>query len=664
MAVPILYGAPRLSTDLIRRDRLVRLLDERAPLTVVRGPGGCGKTVLVASSLHEAGVAGVWVSVDSSTSSRHALWSAVGRRLTSAGLAPPGSSLDLLGEMATTVSDLQPLLRTAMSALRVPVMLVLDDFHSLQEPDTVAEDLIDLLAACPQLSVTVTTRTPSSLEGSLAGAKLDRVVITPPSMALSLEETGQVLAAAGLTDPAEVTALHHASGGSVLLLRALLRGHGAGTITYESSRVVAQGLVSDLLRGMPEARRHFMMQTAIPEEFDLSLARALAGSENVEEQLDHLESQGVLMRSDRIDAPLYRYHPLLREALLIEGETQLGSELSRLHRIAARWCEAHDSPKAALGHAVAAHDLEFVSQILLAHGIGLLPQRDVYAMLSHLSAAAVARHPLIALMLAVGAYARRNRRFRAVEYFAVAIAASRVMGSRAGPAERAALATVESVAFRLTGRPAQGVSSARRALRLLRGDPVLLAPLRDQLAYLRSQNAVTLMRAGRTDEARAALRDNMADLESIPLSPALATVSLQAALQVFDGDMKSAAASVALVDEGRWPAAIRNDYPGATYHLAKAIQAMEDFDVEGARRHVEVLAPHMATLEYRPYFVAIEALADLAEGSPALGLQRLDRFTTGDVGRRHLAQLDQRLLGPFGHSCTSRRARSPGPTRS
>ncbi|MFN8540628.1 MAG: hypothetical protein U0232_24505 [Thermomicrobiales bacterium] len=56
----------------------------------------------------------------------------------------------------------------------------------------------------------------------------------------------------------------------------------------------------------------------------------------------------------------YRYHPLLADHLRARLRHEHPTDLSRLHREAARWCAAHDLLPEAARHAAAAEDYDYL----------------------------------------------------------------------------------------------------------------------------------------------------------------------------------------------------------------------------------------------------------------------------------------------------------------
>ncbi|WP_345476651.1 LuxR C-terminal-related transcriptional regulator [Nesterenkonia rhizosphaerae] len=623
------------------------MLNQPAALTVVRGPVGSGKTTLVSDWITVQAKPSVWISAETA-GTRHLLWKAA-----IAGLTCLDPRFSVLQDTLESVADLRSALTEAVSLLLEPVVLVIDDVDQYDDDPEVAEDLLALIDSCPQLRIVVTARHRGYLEGGLVGSRVERTVITPSYLRLTVTESTQILQQ-GLGSGTNAAKLHALCEGSPLLLRAVMVGLQSSE-PGESIEDVAEAVVRDLLRGVPAERRAFMLSTCVPEEFDATLAGSLSGM-NPQPHLEALEAAGLLTASNSPQGTLWRYHTMIRQSLLDSRRESAtipddqgryaADVLHQAHRETARWYQQRGKPEVAVNHALAAEDLQLVSSVLLRNGLRLISQPGALERLKPLAPKDVARYPLIALILGVGCYARRSRRIKAGEYFLTAIAGAKLLTPRASHAEKAALATVEALAFRLAGHAVQGVPAARRALKLLLNPEVDLSPLGDQVGWMRVQNALTLIRAAHPREAWPALQENLAFPETLTLSSQLQTLGAVAMLQAFDGDLHAAEDTVAEAQKTEVPTDVRNGYVGALLHFVSGILALEKLDIQSARAHVQALAPHMETIEFRPYFVALEASADLVMGNPAQGLQRISRLSRSH-GREKLTGFERQVLGPL-----------------
>jgi LuxR family maltose regulon positive regulatory protein len=630
----------------IERPRLLARLDPATPLTVVRAPAGSGKSLLVAQWCGALDAPGVWVGLGGEAGTRESVWQAVASRLVDAGLVSPDSLLARAGELLAGVADLRALLVRAFGQLGDHVLVVLDDYHAVDD-EALHADVLAVVAACPAVSIVVTTRTASPLEAAEVAISLDRTVLRPDDLAFTLAETQALLARHGVDD-ARAAEVHRACGGNPLLMRALLlQGvDGAPPAGPPSPGSLARDVVLSLVTRADPAARQLVLRTSLPEAFDLELAGLLVGdSTDTARRLEDLEALGVVMRSDGPHGAVYRYHPVVRDVLQQEAGDRLGRDLERLHTLVARWSLHHGEPLTALRHAVRAGNLRLASDVLIGSWNRLISNVEMYRAVAQVPVHQVARHPVLAMARAIAANADPDRRLRALELLGMAIASARVVGPRTAGAERATIATVEAVALRLSGLSDQGVGAARRALSVLAAvDTDELEPLGDQAGQLRVQNAITLARAGHLTESRQALAVNLADRSLLPRIAEMTTLSVLAATSALLGEMPAARRLAAEVAQGPWPDEVRDGYSGAPYHVAELLGALERFDVGGAQQHIDVLGPHLPALEYRPVFVALQAMVHGLAGRAELGLQELDRHGREDRGHRRSSPSDTLVL--------------------
>src|SRR5215218_7872800 len=152
---------PRTPRWLVARGRLLELLDAgvQGRLTLLTGPAGSGKTVLLSSWAATAELPGpvAWLSLDAADNDPARFWSYLLAALRQTGAAPSNGRLDGLG-VPIGGPDQGFLLELAagLAELVGPVVVILDDVHQLTNPA-----LLDSL-------VTVLRRSPASLRLVLA----------------------------------------------------------------------------------------------------------------------------------------------------------------------------------------------------------------------------------------------------------------------------------------------------------------------------------------------------------------------------------------------------------------------------------------------------------------------------------------------------------------
>ena len=136
---------PRHRDGLLVRPRLLAALaQDAAPLVLVTGPAGSGKTVLVRQWLDHLEQPAVWLTVDPRDNDPTRFWTYFAGAVTAAFPSLGWSAKEQV--TAESVEDLADQL--AALAAQAPLVLVLDDLHFLVEPE-VLDQLSQLIDALP-----------------------------------------------------------------------------------------------------------------------------------------------------------------------------------------------------------------------------------------------------------------------------------------------------------------------------------------------------------------------------------------------------------------------------------------------------------------------------------------------------------------------------------
>ncbi|MGN6502111.1 MAG: LuxR C-terminal-related transcriptional regulator [Pseudolysinimonas sp.] len=617
---------PRVPDGMLVRRHLVERLG-RAPLTVIRAPGGSGKTVLMAQwAAAQHGRDGAWITVEADTGDRATIWSAVARAVA------PGERMLEPGR-----ADVARVLHEAGR----PFLLIVDDAHDLSTG--LAEELIALVRSVPGLTLIVGTRSRGEFEAPRHAVALDTVVLAPEDLQLTVGDVQQI---AGTGDAGNAEELLEASGGNPLLLRAIVAGSSPGV----RPGITAEAVVRDHLRAVLERAgaevAALACATGVADDLDLALAEQLGGAPGgwIRAQFDRFEGDGILMRQEGASGTRFRYHPLVRDALREQFRSEHPERYRRSCLIAGADAESRREYVAALRLAVEAEDYARASDVVLHGAFSLLRSRGAAAILERVPQRHVARLPFLAVVLGLAANAR-GERLRALQLLTMALAASRAGRGRQRVAERVGLALIESTVLRITGRAAESVSAARRMLVLLdEAAPADLEEIADQEAAYRHQAALSLFRGGDLLEARAAAEriGISAQAMSTGAPEALGAAALAAVIDAARGDMPAARRVLAALDAAPFPAELRDRYLGSLAHLARGLVALESGDAPAALAHTELYASG-ENLEHGMLFTALRAATSLWQGSPELGLRAIEQREQGDRPRARASAQDRRV---------------------
>ena len=373
--------APRARKEWVERAELVDYLTgQSAPLVLVEGPAGSGKTTLIAqwqlSPAESRRFA--WISLDDGDNDPGRLWWHVACALQRA--CPGYRADDVLAAARSRRPEpggtLLPLLISELARLREPVVLVLDDYHLVTAPDC-RNQIASLLLHVPQgVQLVLITREEPALPLAQLRTSGNLVEVRAPELRFTPAQAAALVAAVvgiELTE-AELAGLVDRTEGwpaGVYLAALAARGRpspGAFIGQFSGdSRFVADFLADDVLSRQPAAVRQFLLRTSILSRFCAPLCDALTGSSDSAEMIDVLERENLFVVPLDDTRQWFRYHHLFAQMLRSELTRAEPETVLALHQRASAWHRRSGSADEAIRHAQAAGDVAGVISLIAAH---------------------------------------------------------------------------------------------------------------------------------------------------------------------------------------------------------------------------------------------------------------------------------------------------------
>src|SRR5205807_2080998 len=270
---------PRLSTPLVKRERLFRELDtvRSHPLTLVSAPAGCGKTTLLSAWASGQKNPMAWLSLDALDNDPVRFWASA--------IMAIRRCQPTLGEEALSLlhSREDPPLSTILTALLNEivqldreVILILDDYQMIEDP-AIHEGLLFLLEHLPALMhLVLVTRTDPGFPLSKFRVRGQLLEIRDQDLRFTEEEAASFLRdGMGLPLSLEdITALQHRTEGWIAGLQlaalSLRKREDLSTFVKEfagSHRFVLDYVQQDILARLPAPLQDFLLQTSILTRF-------------------------------------------------------------------------------------------------------------------------------------------------------------------------------------------------------------------------------------------------------------------------------------------------------------------------------------------------------------------------------------------------------------
>jgi LuxR family maltose regulon positive regulatory protein len=379
--------------EIVLRRALFDRLARAGHVTVVSGPAGSGKTVLVESWISEAGLderaARVYVRRDEDP---RRFWLSVLEALRG---TTPGSAFLRDGKVAPSVDAWTILERLVddLNSLAEPVWVVIDDLHELASTEA-QKQLELLLSHAPRtLRLVLISRREPTLRLHRLRLQGDLTEIRARDLPFTSEEALELVKGAGvaLSDSAVADLLERTEGWAVgmrLALRSLVDHPDPRRFAAEfsgSERTVAEYLLAEVLERQSEHVRRLLLRTAILERVSGPLADALTGDSGGERILQELERDNAFVVSLDAGRSWFRYQRMFADLLQLELRRTASEEVRALHAAAAEWLAEHHYPIEATRHTQAAGNWTVAGGLLSEQPLSASETRVLRYLPTHLS---------------------------------------------------------------------------------------------------------------------------------------------------------------------------------------------------------------------------------------------------------------------------------------
>lgn len=361
---------PRSPGVLLERDRLLARLDEAADgaLTLICAAAGSGKTTLLAQwyrRRREQGDAIGWLSLeeDENDPAQFARYLVTALKPLYSGW---GEALEpfLQGDMTPDLSVLLAELTNQLHCCPHPVWLILDDYHALTHP-ALHEGISWLINHAPDsLHLIIGSRFRPPLALSRLALQDALKELHDEDLRFTLAEAQDYLSDAARTaipGAQDVQRLMLATEGWVagIKIAALAPDWHHDPQRFlaripSGSRTLARYLDEVIFTPLPEAVVDFLLQTAILNRLTPALCDALTGRKDGEAMLGWIQHHNLFITALDEHGGWFRYHHLMRDALLARLQQSEPARVRQLHERASNWFAGQQLWAEAVRHALAA----------------------------------------------------------------------------------------------------------------------------------------------------------------------------------------------------------------------------------------------------------------------------------------------------------------------
>ncbi len=344
--------APPIRRNAIARVRLLDQLGTPVPrqLTLIHAPAGYGKTTLALQWLEMIRHPYVWLSLDAQDNDPLRFWRYVSGAL--------GEGNETCFAPTQPESDAEAWIVSILNQWNnreqaPPTVLVLDDFHVIQDPVLLASVnwFLDNLPA--SLHVMMTARVLPSLHipmrrvrSVITEIRADDLSFARTEAQRFFQDTLKLPLNAAMLDTLQARTEGWAA--ALQLAGLTLKQHPRQSTEWleqASSTLLVDYLAEEVLASLPEQTQRFMLGIATVRRFNLALCEALhpeLHGDDVEDLLEALREDNLFLIPLDDHGQWFRFHDLFRENLLNIAREKQPVEWLTWHRRAASWFVEQD----------------------------------------------------------------------------------------------------------------------------------------------------------------------------------------------------------------------------------------------------------------------------------------------------------------------------------
>jgi LuxR family transcriptional regulator, maltose regulon positive regulatory protein len=391
---------PLVPGPFVRRERLFEKIGtgirQSARLVLVCAPAGYGKSALLADWAAGESAPVAWLSLDEQDIVPERflayLVAAIQR-------VHPGFGIDLFEQIRTSSANVEeqllPALVNALDEVPVPVIVTLDDYHTVNH-QAIHESLTFLLEhGPPGVTFLIASRVVPPLSLSRLRARRQLVDIRLEDLRFTASEIVQFfneLHGFDL-DPTDLDTLEARiegwPAGLQLAAMALQTGDSERREFIRtfggSQEYVADYLLEEVLNRQEAAMTAFLMRISVLDRFCAPLCRALTDRADSESILEELVVNNAFVTALDSERHWFRLHHLLADLLKARLQRTGDDLLPELHRKACTWFESNGYFQEAMNHALAGRDFLTVERLVTENWTIMLHQEQFSVTLGWLS---------------------------------------------------------------------------------------------------------------------------------------------------------------------------------------------------------------------------------------------------------------------------------------
>ena len=354
-------------------------------LTTITAPAGYGKTTLVNQWCEQRQAPVAWLSLDEHDDEPRRFWRYLVGALERTILSPSEAIHRFLDDPETSHPEgaLTALINTLIEDGIEECVLVLDDYHLIEEPEIHRQMTFLVEHGPPSLHLIMLSRTEPPLPLSKWQVKGWLQALHASDLAFSESECGAFFNDyMGLDlDAASVQRLwHRTEGWAAAMQLTALSGSGhldrttaTGVIEYGGdSKQINDYILTEILERQAPELRDFLLSTSVCRRLCAALCNSMLERTDSQSLLDRLVAANLFIIPLDTRNEWFRYHELFREALTHRLRQSDPAQHQELRQRSIRWLLEQDHLQEAITRLVELADWDWLEEVLELYGNNLI----------------------------------------------------------------------------------------------------------------------------------------------------------------------------------------------------------------------------------------------------------------------------------------------------
>ena len=371
--VPRLAIIERLDADLFNGQDFCR------QLTLLSAPAGFGKTTLAREWIERQSTDRAWLSIDEADNDVTRFWVYMIAALQSGCDKIGKGALALLHSSGSNLQGTQdnpdfliPLMNE-LYLLEKPVILVLDDYHLIQNSTIHKHMTFFIENMPPKVHLAITTRSDPPWPLSKWRTRNVMLDIRLNTLSFTEAETDMLFSKSEslqLNDK-QKKALHRKTEGWIAGLKLAILSLSAAKNTEHfieqftgSNRHILHFLIEEVFSKQTETVQEFLLKTSILTRFCVELCDAVTERQDSAEMIQQLEKINLFVIPLDDQGIWYRYHPLFADVLAVKLKSQHPAQVSALYSRSGQWLLENGEPGEAVRQLLSGNLTDQAGQII------------------------------------------------------------------------------------------------------------------------------------------------------------------------------------------------------------------------------------------------------------------------------------------------------------